>query len=224
MRNNCPVFGQPGLWFSHTCFSRSARSTTRAGRRFNRQRKEPSGTGAGPDLSRWAEGSHMRSKMARQSVYIETTVLSYLTSKPSRDLLVAAHQHVTAEWWESRLPLFEPFISPLVIDEISRGDKSAATLRLEKIQGFAVLEINDRVRRLADLYFDRMNIPEKARGDAYHLAVAAFHGMDFLVTWNFGHILNPRVRIVVQNINTVQGISTPIMCTPEELMEVEHED
>jgi len=67
-------------------------------------------------------------------------------------------------------------------------------------------------------------ISEKARGDAYHFALAAFHGMDFLVTWNFGHILNPRVRTVVQAINTVQGISTPIVCTLEELMEVEGED
>jgi predicted nucleic acid-binding protein len=162
--------------------------------------------------------------MPKQTVYIETTVLSYLTSRPSRDLLVAAHQQVTVDWWENWLPLFEPFISPLVIEEVSRGDKIAARLRLEKMAGFPVLEITDGVRRLADLYFETIQIPEKARGDAYHLAVAAFHGMDFLVTWNFGHILNPRVRIVVQNINTVQGISTPIMCTPEELMEVEHED
>lgn len=118
------------------------------------------------------------------------------------------------------LPLFEPFISPLVIEEVSRGDETVARLRLEKIAGFAVLEITDEVRRLADLYFEGIQVPEKARGDAYHLAVAAYHGMDFLVSWNFGHILNPRVRAVVQTINTAQGISTPIICTPEELMEV----
>lgn len=118
------------------------------------------------------------------------------------------------------LPLFEPFISPLVIEEVSRGDETVARLRLEKIAGFAVLEITDEVRRLADLYFEGIQVPEKARGDAYHLAVAAYHGMDFLVSWNFGHILNPRVRAVVQTINTAQGISTPIICTPEELTEV----
>jgi len=162
--------------------------------------------------------------MPKQTVYIETTVLSYLTSRPSRDLLVAAHQQVTVDWWENWLPSFEPFISPLVIDEVSRGDEAAARLRLEKIARFAVLEITDGVRRLADLYFESIQIPEKARGDAYHLALAAFHGMDFLVTWNFGHIPNPRVRTIVQAINTVQGISTPIICTPEELMEVEHEE
>ena len=111
-----------------------------------------------------------------------------------------------------------------MIEEVSRGDEAAARLRLEKIAGFPILEITVGVRRLADTYFEAIQIPEKARGDAYHFALAAFHGMDFLVTWNFGQILNPRVRTVVQAINTVQGISTPIVCTPEELMEVEGED
>ena len=111
-----------------------------------------------------------------------------------------------------------------MIEEISRGDEVAARLRLEKIAEFPILEITDGVRRLADTYFEAIQIPEKAKGDAYHLALAAFHGMDFLVTWNFGHILNPRVRTIVQTINTVQGIGTPIVCTPEELTEVEDED
>ena len=158
--------------------------------------------------------------MEKQSVYIETTVVSYLTANPSRDLVVAAHQQVTVEWWENSLPLFEPFISPVVIEEASRGDKNAAELRLEKILSFSVLEITDEVRELADGYFEKIQIPEKARGDVYHLAVATYHGMDFLVSWNFAHILNARVRGVIQDINTIQGISTPIMCTPEELMEV----
>lgn len=155
----------------------------------------------------------------KQCVYIETSVVSYLTSRPSRDLLVAAHQQVTAEWWEHGLPSFEAFVSPLVIEEASRGDEAAARLRLEKIAGYAILEINENVRRLADLYFDSIQIAEKARGDAYHLAVSAYHGMDFLVSWNFGHILNPRVRAVVQRINAAQGIGTPLICTPEELLE-----
>jgi predicted nucleic acid-binding protein len=162
--------------------------------------------------------------MPKQTVYIATTVLSYLTSRPSRDLLVAAHQQVTVDWWDNWLPLFDAFISALVIEEASRGDEVAARLRLEKVAGFPVLEITNGVRRLAEHYFETIQVPEKARGDAFHLALAVFHGMDFLVTWNFGHILNPRVRTIVQPINTVQGISTPIICTPEELMEVEHED
>jgi hypothetical protein len=82
------------------------------------------------------------------------------------------------------------------------------------------LEITSDVRDLAEAYFERTPLPDKARGDAYHLAVATCHGMDFLVSWNFAHILNARVRAVIQDINTIRGIHTPIICTPEELMEV----
>ena len=158
--------------------------------------------------------------MEKRSVYIETTVVSYLTARPSRDLVVAAHQQVTAEWWENSLPLLDAFIKPLVIEEVSRGDEAAAKLRLKKITEFPILEITDEVRELAELYFERIPIPGKARGDAYHLAVATYHGMDFLVSWNFTHILSARVREVVQNINTLREISTPLICSPEELMEV----
>lgn len=158
--------------------------------------------------------------MPKQSVYIETTVVSYLLARPSRDLIVAAHQQVTIEWWENSLPLLDPFVSAVVIEEASRRDEAAAKLRLQKIAVFPVLEITSEVRQLADLYFQKIPIPEKARGDAYHLAMATCHGMDFLVSWNFTHILSGLVRAVVQEINTVKGISTPIICTPEELMEV----
>jgi hypothetical protein len=158
--------------------------------------------------------------MSKQSVYIETTVVSYLTARPSRDLIVAAHQQVTEEWWDNTLPLLDPFVSPIVIEEASMGDEAAAKVRLEKIAGFPVLEITDEVGELAELYFERIPIPDKARGDAYHLAVATYHGMDFLVSWNFAHILAARVRAVIQDINTIRGISTPIICAPEELMEV----
>jgi len=158
--------------------------------------------------------------MPKQSVCIETTVVSYLTARPSRDLIVAAHQQVTEEWWENTLSLLDPFVSPIVIEEVSRGDEASAKLRLEKIVRFSVLEITNEVRDLAELYFKRIPIPDKARGDAFHLAVATYHGMDFLVSWNFTHILSARVRAVIQDINTIRGISTPIICTPEELMEV----
>ena len=155
--------------------------------------------------------------MAKPNVYIET---SYVNAKPSRDLIVAAHQQVTIEWWEKTLPRCDPFISPVVIEEIARGDKKAAKLRLESAATFPVLEVTNEVRELAELYFERTQIPEKARGDAYHLALATYHGMDFLVSWNFTHILAAPIRATIQDINTSQGIRTPIVCTPEELMEV----
>ncbi len=157
--------------------------------------------------------------MGKESVYIETSVVSYLTARRSRDLIVAAHQQVTLEWWEDSLPFLEPFVSTIVIDEVSRGDEAASKLRLSRIAGFSVLEINDEVRELAELYFEKSAIPDKARGDAYHLALATYHGIDFLVSWNFAHILGARTRAIVHSTNSIRGISTPVICTPEELME-----
>ena len=158
--------------------------------------------------------------MPKPSVYIETTVISYVTARLSRDLIVAAHQQITLEWWENTLPCCEPFISPVVVEEVTRGDKEAANLRLKKISGFPVLKVTNEVRELADLYFTQTQIPEKARSDTYHLALATYHGMDFLVSWNFAHILAAPVKAMIQNINTSRSIRTPIICSPEELMEV----
>ena len=117
----------------------------------------------------------------KSTVYIETSVISYLTAKPSRDLIVAAHQQITNEWWGNALPNYEAFISPIVLEEISRGDADALQSRLEKVSTFPVLEVLPEARNLADAYFSALEIPEKARADAYHLAIASWHGMDFLV-------------------------------------------
>lgn len=157
---------------------------------------------------------------SRLSVYIETTVISYLTARPSRDLVIAAHQQITRDWWEMALPNFDAFISPIVLEEIARGDIQAAQLRLEQVAAFPVLELTSEIRILADAYFDAVQIPEKARLDSYHLALAAWHGLDFLVSWNFTHIVSGRVRRIIETINTQSGIHTPVICTPEELMEI----
>ena len=158
--------------------------------------------------------------MLKPSVYIETTVVSYLVARPSRDLVIAAHQQVTLEWWDNALPRLDPFVSAVVIEEGSRGEPEAAKLRMEKISNFPLLEVTREVQELADCYFNQTQIPEKARADAYHLALAASHGMDFLVSWNFTHILSAMIRTVIQDINESHGIYTPFICTPEELMEV----
>ena len=157
----------------------------------------------------------------KPTVYIETSVISYLTSKPSRDLIIAAHQQITLDWWETSLPNYEAFISPIVLEEISRGDSAAAQSRLDKISTFPVLEIIAEVKQLADSYFSKLKIPEKARADTYHLALTARHGLDYLVSWNCSHIVNGRIRKVLNEINAIEDIRSPIICTPEELMEVE---
>jgi predicted nucleic acid-binding protein len=155
----------------------------------------------------------------KPTVYIETTVISYRMARPSRDLIIAAHQQITHDWWEMALPQFEAFISPIVLEEISKGDAQAAKLRLDSVSPFPLLEVLSEVRDLAESYFSAIEIPEKARADSYHLAVAAWHGMDFIVSWNCTHIVSGRVKRIIEEINTANGIRTPIVCTPEELME-----
>lgn len=155
----------------------------------------------------------------KPKLYIETTVISYHMSRPSRDLIIAAHQQVTHDWWELALPNFEAFISPIVLEEISRGDAQAAKRRIESISGCPLLEVVSEVRELADSYFTGIDVPEKARADSYHLALAAWHGMDFLVSWNCTHIVSGRVKRIIEEINLFRDIRTPIICTPEELME-----
>jgi predicted nucleic acid-binding protein len=156
----------------------------------------------------------------KPTVYIETTVISYLTARPSRDLIIAAHQQITHEWWDTAIGHFEVFISPIVLEEISKGDEKAANMRLERVSSFPLLEVLPQIRDLAESYFAAIDIPEKARADSYHLALATWHGMDFMVSWNCTHIVSGRVKKIIEEINSTYGIRTPIVCTPEELMEV----
>ncbi len=156
----------------------------------------------------------------KPTVYIETSVVSYLTARPSRDLIVAAHQQLTRDWWDRALPNFDAFISAIVMEEASKGDAQAAQQRLEKVSSFQLLDVLPEVQELADLYFSAAEIPEKARADSYHLSLASWHGMDFLVSWNCKHIANGKVKRIVDEINAEHGIRSPIICTPEELLEV----
>jgi len=153
-------------------------------------------------------------------VYLESTVVSYYAARPSRDLIIAAHQQITIEWWESVLPSLDPCISQFVIDEISRGDAEAAKKRLRVIEDFNVLRMLPEIAELAMKYNREIGIPQKCLTDAYHMALSVYHGLDYLVTWNCTHIASARVRGIVRNINDSLGLVTPVICTPEELMEV----
>ena len=156
----------------------------------------------------------------KPSVYIETTIISYLTAKPSRDLIIAAHQQITIEWWTDVRPQVDCCVSAFVIDEASRGDVTYAQKRLAEIADFTVLEVNEQIEDLAQQYFAALQIPEKAKIDAFHLAVAAWHRMDYVLSWNCKHIASGRVQKTLREINTQLGVHTPVVCTPEELMEV----
>jgi hypothetical protein len=148
---------------------------------------------------------------------METTIPSYLTSRPSRDLVIAGHQQVTKEWWENRRDAFEIYISQLVIDEARAGDSDAARERMLIVQEFALLDITPEVVQLASAILASGILPLKAATDAAHIAIAAVHGIDFLLTWNCAHLANAVVAKAVANVCRQQDWESPVICTPEEL-------
>jgi len=160
----------------------------------------------------------------KPTIYIESSVISYLTARLSNNLIIAAHQQMTQEWWENSLQYFDAYISPVVVDEISRGDEEAAKLRLDRIKNFPVLKITPDIEKLAENYFSSLQIPEKAKADTYHLAISCLYEMDFLVTWNCSHLANGFIIKQLEKINSNLGVKNPLICTPEELMEVFYDE
>jgi hypothetical protein len=154
-----------------------------------------------------------------ETVYIETSIPSYLAAKGSRDLILAAHQEITKEWWENR-NRFELFVSEIVLNEISLGDPDAAKRRTDIITDIPILELTDEARELAHRMIHLHLVPEKALADALHIAIAATTGMDYLLTWNCRHIANAVTRPYIENLCRDRGIIPPVICTPEELLEV----
>ena len=154
----------------------------------------------------------------KSRLYLETTIPSYLTSRPSRDLIIAGHQQITRDWWEKQGTTFQFYISQLVIDEASAGDPVAARERLRVLQDLPLLDITPEVAELASDILASGKIPRKAATDAAHIAVAAVHAMDFLVTWNCVHIANAMNAKALGLICRGHGCECPVSCTPEELM------
>ncbi|WP_256091549.1 type II toxin-antitoxin system VapC family toxin [Candidatus Thiosymbion oneisti] len=148
---------------------------------------------------------------------METSVVSYLVARPSRNIVVAAHQASTSDFW-SYLGDYVVFVSDIVIQEASKGDESQAKLRLQRIQAFQVLEIDDEIKELARKFLLGEVIPKKCPEGALHIAVAASNGMDVIVTWNFKHINNPSVRKKVREIVEAHGWACPEICSPEEFL------
>ena len=155
----------------------------------------------------------------KSRIYIETSILSYLTARPSNDIRVVANQNTTIEWWENRRSSFELFISEFVIAEASLGNPDAAKKRLDVIAKLQELSTNNEARGLAKTLISQGPIPINAEIDAYHIAVATVNGMEYLLTWNCTHIANAVIRPKIEEICRCQGVEPPIICTPLELME-----
>jgi hypothetical protein len=158
--------------------------------------------------------------MPAQRLYVETSVVSYLTAYPSRDVVVAGQQQVTLEWWGSR-SRFDLYVSDAVIAEASRGDPDAAARRLDVLSGIPLLEATPDAEVLANKILQTATMPPKAAVDAAHVAIATVHGLDFLLTWNCTHIANAANRSKIEKVCRALGYQVPIICTPFELLEEE---
>ena len=156
-----------------------------------------------------------------QKVYLETTIPSYLTSRPSRDIVIAGRQEVTREWWETRRDEFMLFVSPYVLDESAKGDPEIAKKRMQLLESIPVLAENEEVLTLAQVLIDGEIIPEKAAIDALHISIATYHKMNLLLTWNCAHIANATNIRRIERSMSARGFESPIICTPDELMEGE---
>lgn len=157
----------------------------------------------------------------KKRIYVETTVVSYFTARPSRDLMVAGHQEATRELWPKLAARYEAYVSALVFEEAGRGDPDQARMRLAAIEGFPMLDIDDEARTLAEKIIAGGGIPAEYPEDALHIAVAAVNGIEVLITWNFAHLNNPFTRQMVRRILEGVGYECPEICSPEELLEVE---
>ncbi len=153
-----------------------------------------------------------------KSVYIETSIISYLTGRPSRDLLASARQQITDRWWHDHRERFELFVSAVVEREAGKGDPDAAERRLSAMAGIPRLAVNEKVERLAEELICRGAVPETAAEDALHIALSAVHRIDYLLTWNCRHIDNAEKKPAIRAVCASLKYPCPEICTPEELM------
>lgn len=154
------------------------------------------------------------------SIYVETTVVSYIAARPSRIVIVAAQQQLTTHWWRHALPRFDLRVSPLVRAEAARGDAAAASLRLKLIHELPEIPLTATALDLAQDLTRALQLPARASADAAHVALAAVAKCEYLVTWNCKHIANPGFRRTIDSVCLDRGHTAPVICTPAEMLEV----
>ena len=161
--------------------------------------------------------------IAKPTVYIETSVVSYLTGWPSRDLVVAAQQHITREWWRTAQERFQMVASQVVLDEAGAGNPEAARVRLAALASLPILDATEEAEDLALQLVGAGAIPVKAADDAAHVAIAVTNGIGYLVTWNFRHIANAVMRSRIETTCREAGYEPTIICAPGQLTEPHNE-
>jgi predicted nucleic acid-binding protein len=157
----------------------------------------------------------------KRTVYIETTVVSYLTAMPSSDPLIAGHQKSTRDLWPLLLADYETYVSDLVLQEAGRGNPEQARERLNALEPFHALDATEEARALAARIIADGGIPLEYPEDAGHVAIAALNGIEVVLTWNFAHLNNPFTRMKIRKIVEHAGYACPEICSPDELLEAD---
>jgi hypothetical protein len=156
-------------------------------------------------------------------IYIESTIPSYVVARPARDLLQAARQQLSRDWWDLKREQHELFTSQVVLDEIAGGEAAMAEQRLALMGGITVARATDEVEALTQSILDSGVLPASADRDAAHIALATVHEMDLLLSWNCRHIANAFILAKLRKLADAAGFTLPVICTPEELLENENE-
>lgn len=156
-------------------------------------------------------------QVVKRKIYVETSVISYLTARPSKTIIGAAHQQLTLAWWEKR-GQYELMVSEVVLRECGAGDSESAAKRLEFVRDLPLLLITEQAIKIAEDLIKQKIVPLKAIEDALHIAIATAHGVDYLVTWNCRHIANPEIQRGIASYLEQIGAVLPFICTPEELL------
>jgi PIN domain-containing protein len=160
----------------------------------------------------------------KPTIYIETTVVSYLTAWQSRDIVRAAQQQITRDWWHTQRDQFDLLTSELVILEASAGDQAAAKERMKILSGLQIADSDEQAETLAAALVTKAAIPSGASRDALHVAIAATNGIDYLLTWNCTHLANAMLRDKIEKTCAASGFRPPIIATPEQMFDEEHHD
>ena len=156
-------------------------------------------------------------------IYIESTIPSYVVARPARDLLQAARQQLTRDWWDLKRGQHELFTSQVVLDEIAGGEAAMAKQRLALMGGIAVVRATDEAEALTQGILDSGVLPADADRDAAHIALASAYEMDILLSWNCRHIANAAIQARLRKLADASGFTLPVICTPEELLDNDHE-
>ena len=156
-------------------------------------------------------------------IYLESTIPSYVVARPARDLLQAARQQLTQDWWAWKRGDHDLFTSQLVLDEVAFGEPAMAQLRVAVLQGVPLVRVTDEVMELARAILASRLLPATADRDATHIALASAHEMDILLSWNCRHIANATIQARLRRLADAAGFALPVICTPEELMDNDNE-